>query len=118
MTVFDQDPLQQAIVKRLEQAQAELDADTLSRLCQSRQQALAQLAIQHSWQRASWGGFALAGLCALTVYLGYGVLNKTESDTGLMGESELLLDDQSLDFYEDLDFYLWLDAQVEIADEV
>ena len=92
-----------------------LDAATLSRLNQARQRALAH---GRRRQRRVWFGVGAVGAsAALLLALGLGHrLQRTAAPpaaaSGLSAASDgLLTGDDSVDLYEDLDFYAWLDAR-------
>lgn len=90
-----------------------LDAATLSRLNQARHAALAELSGRRShghWLR--WvpvTGVAVAAVVAIMVMRGpNGVDIPVESVTST--DFEMLLDDESLEMLEELEFYSWLEA--------
>lgn len=101
-------------VALLEHSAQNLDASTLSRLNRARQAALAQ---RRRALRGWWIGGSLAG-AALALAVAIGIGNRLLPKPSLppdvaaqAGESDPLADDDSLDLYENLDFYAWLDAQ-------
>jgi len=89
-----------------------LDAATVSRLNRARQSALAP----RRSQRRGWmiGGSFAAAAIALVLALGLGhrplpgALSPTD---GAQDDLDALVDDDSPDLYENLDFYAWLDVQ-------
>jgi hypothetical protein len=94
-----------------------LDAATLSRLNRARQNALAQ-----RWKRAPrWAipaGFASACMLLLAVAVWHGRAGAPHAHTDTTpvatsdaspSDTDALADDD--DFYNDLEFYAWLDAQ-------
>ena len=102
----------------LDESARHLDAATLSRLNRARQAALAQRRVQRRWI----GGAAFAGAAVLALALGIGLHHRygapmsrgAAQDAGALqpGDIDILTsDDDSLDLYEDLDFYAWLDKQ-------
>jgi len=107
----DKDRLESAVVERLNQTSEELDMEVLGRLRQSRELALRRLDRRIVPQRAGWAGLALASFCALAIYLGFVRTDGVELSENLLTDSEVLMAQQALDFYNDLDFYLWLDDQ-------
>ena len=90
-----------------------LDAATLSRLNQSRHRALTELERRGSisawlrWLPAT--GIAATAILAVIVMRGPESVDVlTEAATTL--DFEMLLEEDSLDMLEELEFYLWLDA--------
>lgn len=91
-----------------------LDAATLSRLNQARQQALAA-STRRMPSLARWapiGGLATAAAVALLLIQSPTTI-EVPVDAGAV-EFELLLSEDSLDMLEDLEFYEWID----LADDV
>jgi hypothetical protein len=89
-----------------------LDAQTLSRLKQARHRALDSASIH---RRPAWliptGGFAVAASVAvLTAILWHGKPVDHDMMQGFE-DLELLSSSESLEFYEDLDFYSWLEYE-------
>jgi len=90
-----------------------LDAATLSRLNQGRQQALAE--IQQSSRKAQWRrlapvtGVAAAALIAVFLVRGPAVVEMTE-DAISASDFEMLLQEDGIEMFEDLEFYSLLDA--------
>lgn len=92
-----------------------LDAATLSRLNKGRHAALRELDRQHwfAGRGLAWlpvTGVAAAALVALIVIRGPDDLD-VAADVVTMSDFELLLEDESLEMLEDLEFYSWLDAE-------
>ena len=90
-----------------------LDAATLSRLNQSRQRALAELEGKGSIN--DWLRWLPATGIAATVLLAVMVMREPEVVDVLDGpvtafDFEMLLEEDSLDMLEELEFYLWLEA--------
>ena len=89
-----------------------LDAATLSRLNQGRQQALKEIREPGSggeWAR--WvpaGGLAAAAVVAVVVWQGASVEHVTPP-AGTVTDFEIILSEDSLDMLEDLEFYSWMD---------
>ena len=92
-----------------------LDAATLSRLNQGRQAALRELG-RRDWfagRGPLWlpaTGIAAAALVALVVMRGPDDLD-VAADVVMTTDFELLLEDESLEMLEDLEFYSWLDSE-------
>lgn len=131
------DPLMQKINRELDRQSDGLDAATASRLNQARQAALAQVdQPQRWWHTGSWR-FALAGgaMAALVVALLLPALGP-ESEFGPqlrpellaelptdppvadnpLADLELLVEDAELAMIDELDFYLWVGAQLDPAE--
>lgn len=92
-----------------------LDAVTLSRLNQGRHAALCELEGRSRfagkgvlWLPAT--GVAAAALIALLVMRGPAELDAA-AEVVTTSDFELLLEDESLEMLEDLEFYSWLDAE-------
>lgn len=91
----------------------QLDAATLSRLNRSRHEALAELKSAKpvgQWQR--WvpaTGVAAAAVIAVVVWQG-GPVEGPLPSTGPVTDFEILLGEDSLEMFEDLEFYSWIDS--------
>ena len=99
----------------LDDSAKNLDASTLSRLNRARQAALAQP--RHATRRWMLGaGFAAASACALVLAFGlqprwHASVAPSHEAAAQADDVDLLnADDDTLDLYENLDFYAWLDA--------
>lgn len=90
-----------------------INAETLSRLNKGRHAALAELHGARSrqpWLRwAPATGIAAAALVALVVMRAPGDMVPLEAPI-TASDFEILLDDQSLEMLEDLEFYSWVDT--------
>jgi len=100
----------------LDRSTEDMDASTLSRLNRARQVALAQRRIApRRWTL----GAGFAGAAAIVFAIAIGLHRRVESPahpapTAPLQAADidiLTSDDDSLDLYENLDFYAWLDAQ-------
>ncbi len=110
--------LLKAVKDTLDRSEQDLDDATLTRLRAARREALGTLTTDRP--RRSWwepmGGLAVAAtLATLTVSL----WSLSPGPDGTPGDSvglptledvALLTDAEELEFYQDLDFYLWLDS--------
>ncbi len=89
-----------------------LDAATLSRLTRSRHRALEELErAGHRWPRAFWipaTGIAAAMLVALLV-LRVPLDTSPPIDQPLARDFDMLLEEDSLEMFEELEFYSWLE---------
>ena len=89
-----------------------LDAATLSRLNQGRQQAL--LEIRETGPGGQWarwvpaGGVAAAAVVAVVMWQGAPVENSAPA-AGAATDFEIMMGEDSLDMLEDLEFYSWVD---------
>lgn len=90
-----------------------LDAATLSRLNQGRQQALQEIReAGPTGQWARWvpaGGLAAAAVVAVVVWQGMPVEHSAPAP-GTTTDFEIMLSEDSLDMLENLEFYSWIDA--------
>lgn len=98
----------------LDESAHELDAATLSRLNRARQIALAQRRKAASrWFIPAGLASACALLLAVTVWHGRAGVPHGQGDVTALAanadEADTVADDD--DFYADMDFYAWLDAQ-------
>lgn len=87
-----------------------LDGAALSRLNQGRHAALEQLARGRS--KAAWTRWAPAGGVAAAALLTMIVMRAPEMESmpvEVVSDFEILLEDESLQMLEDLEFYSWLD---------
>jgi len=110
----DNDQFLQQVQSTLDQSADKLDDATLRALRKARHEAVAASEKRSSWL-APIGGLAMAAtVAAFSVSLWM-----AEPQTGLnsslppLDDLVLLGDAESLEFYEDLDFYLWLDDEKE-----
>ena len=104
--------------KVLEESAQNLDAATLSRLNRARQRALEQ-----ARPRALRPWFLPAGLasaCAVLIAVAVAWHAPTHTPTPALADAnagtfasdlDMMSSDDGIEFYEDLDFYAWLDAQ-------
>ena len=110
----DSDPVTRHIRHQLDR-QA-VDAETRRRLRQARSQALSALdRPQHGWfaSPAARAGLALAGIAGLALLLMLGISRQNQEplpDAGL-DAFEIATSEAPLEFYQELEFYLWLEQQ-------
>ncbi len=109
----DNDPIVEKAKALFDDSVDSLDAATLSRLNQGRHRALAEL------ERASsvnlWLRWVPATGIAATLLLAVIVLRGLDGVDAIEGPAtasdfEMLLEEDSLDMLEELDFYFWLEA--------
>ncbi len=110
-----QSEIESAARKVFEQSVGELDGATRSKLTQARHRALAELeqppAVFGWLPRAALATLAAA---AVGVWLFSGNGSDGElTETAAVADIEILLSDDELEFYEELDFYAWLESQPE-----
>lgn len=113
MTMETEDKFLNAAKRALDDAENNLDADTVARLRAARREAIEQGLRRPSRMRPGWllpvGGFATAAI-VLSVA---GLLWFSAPDTNLMqanvSDIELLTAHENPEFFADLDFYDWLD---------
>ena len=93
----------------------QLDAATLSKLNQGRQAALEELADTSpakQWLRwAPATGIAAAAVVAVLVLRGPVVDEPASGE--IVSDLEILLDEDSLEMFEELEFYSWIDVAVQ-----
>ena len=93
-----------------------LDAATLSRLNQGRQRALKELeTIRPAGHWARWapaGGLAAAAVVAVVVWQGV-TLDSDAPAANAATDFEILLDEDSVEMLEDLEFYSWIGTSSE-----
>ena len=116
MKVTDEDFNKQAKAK-FDASVDELDAATLSRLNRGRQAALAELQ-QPSRQWSRWVPAAgVAVLALVAVVITQNTVGVYEPPPTAVADMELLLGEDSIEMFEELEFYSWLDA-AELEDDV
>ena len=102
----------QAAKNLLDESARNLDAATLSRLNRARQHALAQRRKVLLWVLPTGLASACALLLAVALWHARAPHAPADAGAGAVSDAavgEALADDD--EFYEDLDFYAWLDAQ-------
>lgn len=110
---LDEERLKARAKELFDESVERLDAATLSRLNQGRQQALAEIRVSGTggqWVR--WvpaGGLAAAVVVAVVLWQGTPVEPGAPA-AGTATDFEILLGEDSLDMLEDLEFYSWMDA--------
>lgn len=109
---LDEDELVSQAKALFDDSVERLDAATLSRLNQGRQQALQEIretAPGGHWAR--WvpaGGVAAAAVVAVVMWQGTPVENSAPA-AGTATDFEIMMGEDSLDMLEDLEFYSWVD---------
>ncbi len=109
------DPLDQKLKAVLDRQAEQLDGATLSRLRQVRAQALESMQRKRSRFGSNLGwaaGVATTAAMSVTLMLLWpGENNYSQDFVAGLADAELLADEESIEFYEELDFYIWLDQQ-------
>ena len=100
-----------------DQSVQELDAETRSRLNRGRHEALLQLqpGVTHTqWLRwAPVTGVAAAAVVAVVVLTGRPPADEL-TPPATASDFEILLDEESFEMLEELEFYVWIDLQGEL----
>ena len=100
---------------------AALDGETRSKLTRARYRALEELkpGRQPIWARALLPVGAAAAVATLTVMLWQGQISAVDDagfDVAAVTDLEILLSEEELDMIEELEFYAWLEEQVELTE--
>jgi len=111
-----------AAKKLLDESAAELDRETLSRLTRARKRALAA----PTGRRAFFGrpvlltsmAASLATAAAVALLAFFGPLGQDAVDQNFVADIGLLTSQESIEFFEDIEFYEWLSAVDEEADDL
>ena len=114
--------------RRLRDGAKTLDATTRSRLNRARRKALLELhdrSRMQRWIADQWGlavGATFIALLAAGLWFGVGMQTASENismqtaaarvDLGDLADLDMLLADENLEMIEDLQFYLWMDAEL------
>ena len=103
-----------------ERSVAALDGRTRSKLTQARYRALDKLAepARPAWSRSWLPAGAAAAVALLSLMLWQGQIEPlTEGgfDVTAVADLEILLSQEELDMLEELEFYAWLEEQVELT---
>lgn len=109
------DPFLRRVTDTLDQAVEELDGAIQGRLRAARREALTARQARPAWL-LPLGGLATAATVAVLALSLW--LLPAPQQPALMPSVEdmvLLSDEAELEFYEDLDFYLWLDSEKQVG---
>lgn len=116
MKVTDEEFNQQAKAK-FDASVDELDAATLSRLNRARHKALAELQ-QPTRQWSRWVPAAgVAAVALVAVMIAQNPAGIYEPPPTAVADMEILLGEDSIEMFEELEFYSWLDV-AELEDDV
>lgn len=121
MTTHDkQDPLLEPLTEALDQQSEALDAATLSQLRQARARALEEMDKKRPVRPTLvWAG-GLVSACAMVLAVVLVWPNNQDFSPVLTQEFadiDLLMEEDNMELYEELDFYIWLQAQEPPSDE-
>ena len=101
---------------------ASIDGHTRSRLAQARNQALETGRRPNHWYLPGRPRLVVAGAVAAAllaaVLVMQPLLPEAEHQLTTFDDLDILLGEEDLEFFEDLEFYAWLDEQVEFDDVV
>ncbi len=111
------DPLVNNIKTTLDDSCEHLDAGTLSRLRQAREKAIAHAEKPSLWQsfKIPAAALATATTACIVAVLYLGTPNDMPHLQSSLNDIEILISEESPDFYEDLDFYSWLAEEKDSA---
>ncbi len=103
-----------------ERSVAALDGRTRSKLTQARYRALDELAKRPrpAWSRSWLPAGAVAAVALLSLMLWQGQTDPLTDggfDVAAVADLEILLGEEALDMIEELEFYAWLEEQVELT---
>ena len=108
----DEEKFVNEIKRQLDRQAESLDGQTLSRLRQARAAAQAESGgWQLRWQPVAL--FASAAVLAVVVWIAMPINNSSEPRMAALDDMELLASNDDLEFYEEIDFYQWLEVQDE-----
>lgn len=103
-----------AAKRLLDQSAAELDRDTLSRLARARKRALAAPTGRRFFIRRpvllTGTAASLATAAAVVMLAFFSPLGRDAADQNLVADMGLLTSEESIEFFEDIEFYEWLSA--------
>ncbi|TPW18726.1 MAG: hypothetical protein FD130_50 [Halothiobacillaceae bacterium] len=108
----DEERFIESIKQQLDQQSDTLDGRTLSQLRQVRTKAMAEDRIT-PWRRPSLAAFASVTVLAVAVWLALPVNNGGEQNMAALDDIELLAAADDLEFYENIEFYQWVESQDE-----
>lgn len=111
------DPLLENIKNALNESCEHFDAGTLSRLRQAREHALSEATKPSLWQKFKIPVTALA-TATTAIFVAFFYLGQPTSIPNLhssFDDIEILMSEESPDFYKDLDFYAWLAEEQDSA---
>lgn len=106
----------------LEESVTDLDGATLAQLARARNRALAGRAERKRWLQRPWPVTGLAAsvlvTAALVLLVMFGPLRQDKVDENLVADLGLLTSEESLEFFEEIEFYQWLSIVEEEEDNL
>lgn len=103
-----------AAKKLLDQSTADLDGETLTRLTRARNRALARQTERRRFFRRpvllTGMAASLATAAAVVLLAFFGPLGQDAADQNFVADMGLLTSEESIEFFEDIEFYEWLSA--------
>lgn len=108
----DDEKFVNGIKQQLDQQADGMDGQTLSRLRLARATALAEPR-QGGWRWQPLAAFASVSVLAVAVWLAMPVNKGGEQNMAALDDMELLAAADDLEFYEEIEFYAWLEGQDE-----
>ena len=111
----DNSSLIDEIKNKLDESCEQIEPRVRSRLTQMRYRALDSLDDKTHATQSYWlpmGAFATAGLLSVIIFLGNPVTSPKDNDAtyvALVDDMEILYSNDSLDLYEEVEFYQWLE---------
>lgn len=100
------------IKQQLDQQVDGMDGQTLARLRQARATALADSSAR-AWRWQPIAAFASVTVLAVAVWLALPVNSGGEQNMAALDDMELLAAADDLEFYENIEFYQWVESQDE-----
>jgi hypothetical protein len=113
----DDDQFSHTVGRMLRESAEQLDAASVARLKRGREAALEEWRERRTWRPWLVPAASLGALAALAAGLWFNVGTAPKTPDPLAGavdsasEMDLLLAGDSMEMFEDLDFYAWLDAE-------
>lgn len=103
------DPFLQKVKQQLNESAEHLDGETLSRLNQARTKALTAKTPRPWFAQPVWGGMATASVAIVVAVMWLG--GKSPQMASGIEDIDLLTSAESIELYEDYEFYQWLDDE-------
>lgn len=117
-----EEKLADAAKRLLDESIADLDGATLSRLARARNRALAGGAVRKTFLRRPLPMFGLAAstltAVALVLMVLFGPWQRDMQEKDLMADLGILTAEESLEFFEEIEFYQWLATADDDEDEL
>lgn len=111
MSKHDDNEINTNIKQALDDSISKLDANTLSKIRQVRAQAVDKVnSGQHNWSGVMSGAVAMT--CVMIVAVMILLESPTQTNLVPLDDLDLISSSESLELYEDLEFYEWLEEDV------